>query len=99
VGTCRVFEQFSWLGAGSVKAALSRPAHQRVTQAVSLRAFFLEVDACAKSSGLKNRVRVPLPTISVSLPCFLVVECFRQRSELIDWGPNHGSARIPEDRS
>jgi len=26
----RVFKQFSWLEAGSGKAALSRPAHQRV---------------------------------------------------------------------
>jgi len=34
-GTLRVFKQFSWLGAGSDKIALSRPAHQRVTQAVS----------------------------------------------------------------
>src|SRR5512134_786760 len=27
-GSRRVFRQFSWLGAGSVKVALSRPAHQ-----------------------------------------------------------------------
>jgi hypothetical protein len=33
-GSLRVFEQFSWLGVGSGKLALSRPAHQRVTQAV-----------------------------------------------------------------
>jgi hypothetical protein len=31
----RVFRQFEWLGADSVKMALSRPAHQRVTQTVS----------------------------------------------------------------
>src|SRR6266498_1147427 len=30
----RVFKQFPWLKAGSVKAALSRPTHQRVTPAV-----------------------------------------------------------------
>ncbi len=30
----RVFRQFAWLEAGSVKMALSRPAHQRVTPAV-----------------------------------------------------------------
>ena len=35
-GTLRVFRQFSWLGVGSVKMALSRPTHQRVTQAVGL---------------------------------------------------------------
>ena len=33
-GTLRVFKQVSWLEIGSIKVALSRPAHQRVTQAV-----------------------------------------------------------------
>lgn len=33
-GTLRVFKHFAWLEVGSVKVALSRPAHQRVTQAV-----------------------------------------------------------------
>ena len=33
-GSLRVFKQFSWLEVGSVKMALSRPTHQRVTQAV-----------------------------------------------------------------
>ena len=33
-GSLRVFVQVAWLEAGSVKAALSRPAHQRVTQTV-----------------------------------------------------------------
>ena len=33
-GTLRVFRQFAWLGVGSVKMALSRPAHQRVTPTV-----------------------------------------------------------------
>ena len=33
-GSLRVFGQFLWLGVGSVKMALSRPAHQRVTPAV-----------------------------------------------------------------
>ena len=33
-GSRRVFRQFPWLKAGSVKIALSRPAHQRVTQTV-----------------------------------------------------------------
>jgi hypothetical protein len=33
-GTLRVFKRFSWLEAGFGKVALSRPAHQRVTQAV-----------------------------------------------------------------
>jgi len=30
----RAVKQFAWLEVGSVKMALSRPAHQRVTQAV-----------------------------------------------------------------
>jgi hypothetical protein len=33
-GSLRVFEHFSWLEVGSDKMALSRPAHQRVTQTV-----------------------------------------------------------------
>jgi len=33
-GSLRVFKPFVWLQAGSVKVALSHPAHQRVTQAV-----------------------------------------------------------------
>jgi hypothetical protein len=35
-GSLRVFRQFVWLGVDSVKAAVSRPAHQRVTQTVGL---------------------------------------------------------------
>ena len=33
-GSLRVFGQFAWLGVGSGKMALSRPAHQRVTHTV-----------------------------------------------------------------
>jgi len=33
-GSLRVFKQFAWLEAGSVKMALSSPTHQRVTQTV-----------------------------------------------------------------
>ena len=33
-GSRRVFRQFAWLEVGSIKAAFSRPAHQRVTPAV-----------------------------------------------------------------
>lgn len=33
-GSRRVFRQFAWLEVGSVKAALSRPAHPRVTHPV-----------------------------------------------------------------
>jgi hypothetical protein len=36
-GSLCVFRQFLWLEVGSVKMALSRPAHQRVTQAVMWR--------------------------------------------------------------
>jgi len=39
-GSLRVFKQFVWLEVGSGKMALSRPAHQRVTQAVGLLVFF-----------------------------------------------------------
>jgi hypothetical protein len=37
-GSRRVFRQFSWLEVGSVKVALSRPTHQRVTHTVSWQA-------------------------------------------------------------
>jgi hypothetical protein len=37
VGVCAFFKQFMWLEAGSGKVALSRPTHQRVTQAVGRR--------------------------------------------------------------
>jgi hypothetical protein len=33
-GSLRVFKRFAWLEADSGKIALSRPTHQRVTQAV-----------------------------------------------------------------
>ena len=38
-GSLRVFGQFAWLEVGSGKAALSRPAHQRVT--LTVRRFYL----------------------------------------------------------
>jgi hypothetical protein len=37
-GSLRVFKQFAWLEVVSVKLALSRPTHQRVTRAVGRRA-------------------------------------------------------------
>jgi hypothetical protein len=41
-GSLRVFRQFAWLEVGSDKMALSCPAHQPVTQAVSpLKAKYL----------------------------------------------------------
>ena len=39
-GSLRVFRRFSWLEVGSGKMALSRPAHQQVTRAVSQHGFF-----------------------------------------------------------
>ena len=33
-GSLRVFKPFAWLEVDSVKAALSRPAHQQVTQTI-----------------------------------------------------------------
>ena len=43
-GSLRVFREFAWLEVGSVKKALSRPTHQRVTQTVGR--------SLAKSSSL-----------------------------------------------
>jgi hypothetical protein len=39
-GSQRVFRQFAWLGIGSVKMALSRPTHLRVTPAVRRLGIF-----------------------------------------------------------
>ncbi len=36
-GSLRVFKQFAWLEAGSVKVALPRPAHQRVPITCSVK--------------------------------------------------------------
>jgi len=53
-GTRRVFRQFAWLKAGSVKVALSRHAHQRVTQAVGPLQDTLSVRSCMPQKlGLK----------------------------------------------
>ncbi len=49
-GSRRVFRQFAWLGVGSGKMALSRPAHQRVTHTVSL--FYAE--SVQENSSLKD---------------------------------------------
>jgi hypothetical protein len=38
-GSRRVFKRFAWLGVGSGKMALSRPAHQRVTRTVGRLSF------------------------------------------------------------
>jgi hypothetical protein len=43
-GSRRVFRRCAWLGVGSGKAALSRPAHQRLTQTV--RRLTSKIVAC-----------------------------------------------------
>jgi len=58
-GTLRVFKPFAWLEVGSVKMALSRPAHQRVTPAVWAAYTYLcenipELVISAKSCILKS---------------------------------------------
>jgi hypothetical protein len=50
-GSLRVFRQFAWLGAGSVKAALPRPTHQRVTLTVSPQII---IKAPLKKTGAHN---------------------------------------------
>jgi len=51
-GSLRVFRQFAWLEVGSAKAALSRPAHQRVTQAVGQ--FIAELITERENHGSKQ---------------------------------------------
>ena len=49
----RVFRQVSWLEVGSVKAALPRPAHQRVTPTVSPLKLLLRIQlVCHIYGGL-----------------------------------------------
>ena len=55
-GSLRVFEQFSWLEVGSVKAASSRPAHQRVTPTVS----WLEIGVSQMSGNILMILKVKL---------------------------------------
>src|SRR5215207_5650966 len=45
-GSLRVFKQFVWLEVGSGKMVLSRPTHQRVTQAVRQHASFFSGSVC-----------------------------------------------------
>src|SRR5215216_5437047 len=52
-GSRRVFRQFTWLGVGSVKMALSRPAHQRVTQAVGRYDYELGENTAMKIDEIK----------------------------------------------
>src|SRR5215208_2708822 len=47
-GSRRVFRQFVWLEVGSVKMALSRPTHQRVTRAVDCK------DICNRKSATRS---------------------------------------------
>jgi len=42
-GSLRVFKQFAGLEVGSGKAALSRPAHQRVTRAVGREGYKVNI--------------------------------------------------------
>ena len=51
-GSLRVFRQFSWLKVGSIKMALPRPAHQRVTQAVGR----LLISVLCKMKSIKRKL-------------------------------------------
>jgi hypothetical protein len=90
-GSRRVFRQFAWLEAGSVKMASSRPAHPRVTQAVSPRAVLLGVGLFLESSSLRNGVRWLLPARAICPPSFPGVPCLWQRSKLIRFVSKVGS--------
>jgi hypothetical protein len=58
-GSRRVFRRFSWHEAGSVKAASSRPTHQRVTHTVgqvvySTFGFSFRIYICLHALGLAS---------------------------------------------
>src|SRR5215212_6368142 len=61
-GSLRVFRQFAWLEVGSVKMALSRPTHQRVTQAVGqfvVERAILETNRNEIMEAIKKILRTP----------------------------------------
>jgi len=58
-GSLRVFRQFSRLEVGSVKMVLSRPAHQRVTQAVGQ---LLEKVCCMSPRSKHKEYQQVFPT-------------------------------------
>jgi hypothetical protein len=76
-GSLRVFRHFAWLEAGSVKIALSRPAHQRVTPAVSLKLItkvsslselLSDLAEQAASNALKGRFKTQLNNLARIIP-------------------------------
>ena len=64
-GSLCVFEQFAWLGVGSVKVALSRPTHQRVTPAVRRLKHVVHLNL------------IEMPPIDEDVRAFLIAEAFR----------------------
>ena len=64
-GSLRVFRQFAWLGVGSGKMALSRPAHQRVTLTVRRLNHVVHLNL------------MEMPPIDEDVRAFLIAEAFR----------------------
>lgn len=73
-GSQRVFGQVSGLQAGSVKAALSHPAHQWVTQAVGrlLSALLLVIWCCLPMSQ-------PECILACAIASIMIMLCQQQR--------------------
>ena len=63
----RVFRQFVWLGVGSVKVALSRPTHQRVTPAIRW----------LRLSHVVHLDLIAMQPIDEDVRTFLITETFR----------------------
>ena len=82
-GSLRVFGQFAWLGAGSGKTVLSRPAHQRVTRAVGH--WSLDVDFIQKQRRAKivREGRMIIYTLEVFLIGGPVTEEFAKKNPVV----------------
>ena len=80
-GSLRVFRQFAWLEVGSVKAAFSRPAHQRVTHTVRPYAFFLGFGSARNEQLLSLLAsvffgEVVLPAVCSARPKSIFLVCW-----------------------
>src|SRR5215213_1011833 len=79
-GSLRVFRQFSWLEVGSVKMALSRPAHQRVTHTVRQHASFFGGSVCVKLASYKCWFSASCPHSLSASSLFISDECASLKS-------------------
>jgi len=77
-GSLRVFRHFAWLGVGSDKMALSRPTHQRVTQAVGLPVLRMKLSLNNCNKPIRAvLVQVKSKDKNFSMVCTKLLEVFQ----------------------